>query len=95
MSNSGEKRIGRLSEEERAVIREMRVERSRQEAQKKFHDKALQIAYRFQRWSNRTGNGTEYSTFVNCFGYDERGNRGMYEIVMRILNAAWPLDSEV
>ncbi len=79
-----------LTTEEIALIQAHRAQRVTRDAARDFQRKALTTAHAFDTWSDNSGQGLTYSTFINTFGYQSDDGRQMYEAVERILDAALP-----
>lgn len=82
--------INDLTPGEIALIQKSRDERAQRDAARAFKSKAIAIAAAFEKWSERTGEGLTFSTFINTFGYQDGDGKRMYEAVKRIQDAAWP-----
>ena len=77
-----------LTDYEISLIQKHRAEQAEQAARIAFRSKALKTAVAFDQWSEASGEGLTFSTFINTFGYQEHNGRRMYEAVQRILAAA-------
>lgn len=77
-----------LSDDEISLIRGHRAEKTQREAVRAFQRKAIATAHAFDDWSEASGEGLTFSTFINTFGYQDADGRRMYEAVKRILDAA-------
>lgn len=82
--------FSQLTPEEVALIQKGRDERAQRDAARAFKSKAITVAADFEKWSNETGEGLTFSTFINTFGYQDDDGNQMYEAVKRIQQAAWP-----
>jgi len=83
------RKVYRLTPAEAAVINERRDQEERKSKSNEFQFEAIQVAAKWMRWSKKTGLALGYGTFVNTFGYDSDDNRLMYEVVQRIVKAAY------
>lgn len=79
-----------LTESEKKLILNKRKEEAEQAARVAFHKKAIATANDFMNWSEESGDGLTFSTFVNSFNYQDPDGKVMYRAVERILDAAWP-----
>lgn len=77
-----------LTESEIAMIQAHRAEIASRASAQVFQSKAIATAHAFDSWSDQTGEGLTYSTFVNSFGYQEEDGRQVYEAVARIFESA-------
>lgn len=77
-----------LSDDEIALIRGRRAEKAQREAARAFQRKAIATAHAFDDWSEASGEGLTFSTFINTFGYQDADGQRMYEAVKRIFAAA-------
>ena len=77
-----------LTDYEISLIQKHRAEQEEQAARIAFRSKALRTAVAFDQWSEVSGEGLTFSTFINTFGYQEPDGRRMYEAVQSILAAA-------
>lgn len=82
--------LGQLTTEEIALIQKGRDERAQRDAARAFKSKAIAVAAAFEKWSEETGEGLTFSTFINTFCYQDDDGNQMYEAVKRIQQAAWP-----
>lgn len=82
--------IGQLTTEEIALIQKGRDESAKHDAARAFKSKAIAVAAAFEKWSDETGDGLTFSTFIDTFGYQDSDGKQMYEAVKRIQQAAWP-----
>ncbi|WP_323025765.1 hypothetical protein [Castellaniella sp.] len=82
--------IDDLTDAEVAIIQAHRAEQARLDAARDFQRKAIATAHAFDTWSDGTGEGLTYSTFINAFGYQAEDGRKVYDAVARILDAAQP-----
>lgn len=80
-----------LTASEIALIQRRRAERAQRDAARAFQRQAISTAHAFDDWSDKTGEGLTFSTFINTFGFQGDNGKQMYEAVKRILDAAWPL----
>ena len=81
-----------LTDGEIALIRERRAGKAKREAARAFQRKAIATAHAFNDWSEATGEGLTFSTFINTFGYQDADGKAMYEAVERVFEAAFPND---
>ena len=81
-----------LTDAEIALIRERRAGEALRESAQAFQRKAISTAHAFVDWSEATGEGLTFSTFVNTFGYQDADGKAMYEAVERVLEVAFPSD---
>jgi hypothetical protein len=79
-----------LSDEEIALVRRHRDEMAKALAVQKFKSAAIATAKGFDEWSQTSGEGLSFSTFINSFGYQGGDGKQMYEAVSRIFAAALP-----
>lgn len=79
-----------LTANEIALIMERRAEESARNTARAFQRKAITTANAFAEWSESTGYGLTFSTFVNQFDYQDNDGKQMYEAVQRIEQAAMP-----
>lgn len=77
-----------LTPDEISMIQRRRVEQARRDAEWAFRRNAIATAHAFDDWSEKTGEGLTFSTFVNAFNYQGEDCKRMYEAVKRILDAA-------
>lgn len=77
-----------LSDDEIALIQRHRAEKAQREAARAFQRKAIATAHAFNDWSEASGEGLTFSTFINTFGYQDADGQRMYEAVKRIFAAA-------
>lgn len=77
-----------LSDDEIALVQGYRAEKAQREAVRAFQRKAIATAHAFDDWSEASGEGLTFSTFVNTFGYQDADGQRMYEAVKRIFAAA-------
>lgn len=77
-----------LKDTEIRLINELRAKRAVELKHGKLKRRALQVAYKYECWLTRQGQGDAYSTFVNSFGYQENDSREMHRIVGEIIAAA-------
>lgn len=77
-----------LSDDEIALIRGHRAQKAQREAGRAFQRKAIATAHAFADWSEASGEGLTFSTFINTFGYQEADGQRMYDAVKRIFDAA-------
>ena len=50
--------------------------------------KILKIAYEYAVWLEENGAGSTFSTFIDDFGYQEKGAAFMYDNVMAVMHLA-------
>lgn len=79
-----------LTADEIALIQKRRDEQAQRDADRAFKRKAIAVAAAFEKWSDETGEGLTFSTFIDTFGYQDGDGKKMYEAVKRIQQAAWP-----
>ena len=79
-----------LTAEEITLIQKRRDEKAQRDAARAFKSKAIAVAAAFEKWSNESGDGLTFSTFIDTFGYQDGDGKKMYEAVKRIQQAAWP-----
>jgi len=79
-----------LTANEITLIMERRAEEGARNTAKEFQRKAINTANAFAEWSDTTGYGLTFSTFVNQFDYQDNDGKQMYEAVQRIQQAAMP-----
>ncbi len=77
-----------LTDDEIALIRERRAKKAQREAVRAFQHKAIATAHAFADWSEASGEGLTFSTFINTFGYQEADGQRMYDAVNRGLKKA-------
>ena len=77
-----------LTDDEIVLIRERRAKKAQREAVRAFQHKAIATAHAFSDWSEASGEGLTFSTFINTFGYQEMDGQRMYAAVKRIFDAA-------
>lgn len=77
-----------LTESEIALIQAHREEIAGRDYARAFQSKAIAAAHDFDSWSNRTGEGLTYSTFINSFGYQDDDGWHIYQAVVRIFESA-------
>lgn len=77
----------KLTEGEAKIILERRAKETHQLATDKFQIKALGVANRWMKWSNKTGSGLTFSTFQSSyeFNYLDNDRSLMYEAVKTIM----------
>lgn len=76
-----------LTDDEIAMIRERRAEQAQRKAARAFQRKAIAAAHAFDDWSEASGEGLTFSTFINTFGYQDADGQKMYAAVKRIFDA--------
>lgn len=76
-----------LTNDEIALIQKRRAEKAQREAARAFMRKAIATAHAFDDWSEASGEGLTFSTFINTFGYQDADGEKMYEAVKRIFDA--------
>lgn len=79
-----------LTASEIELIMERRAEEGVRNTARAFQRKAITTAKAFAEWSETTGHGLTFSTFVNQFDYQDNDGKQMYEAVQRIQQAAMP-----
>ena len=81
-----------LSSDEQALVLNYRKEKAENEKKTLFQRRAIASALDFINWSNQTGSGLTFSTFVSRseFGYEGNDGTQIFEAVKRILSAALP-----
>ncbi len=77
-----------LTPEEIELIQKRRADQNIQRAARAFQICAMQTAAKFAVWSEETGEGLTFSTFVNTFDYQSSDAKQMYDAVKRIHEAA-------
>ena len=77
-----------LTNDEIALIQKRRAEKAQREAARAFQRKAIATAHAFDDWSEASGEGLTFSTFINTFGYQDADGQKMYVAVKRIFDAA-------
>lgn len=82
----------RLTPEERQLILTRREEAAKKLALEKFQEKALGVANCWVKWSRKNGAGLAFSTFVNCFNYQDGDGERMYAAVKKIIDTVYQLD---
>lgn len=80
--------ITALTQEEISIIQRHRSENDRLRDRAAFQSKVITTAHAWVEWSNDTGQGLTFSTFVNAFGYQDLDGRRMFEAVQSVLDAA-------
>ncbi len=81
-----------LSSDEQALVLNYRKEKAENEKKGLFQRRSIATTLDFVNWSNQTGGGLTFSTFVNRaeFGYEGDDATQIYDAVKRILSAALP-----
>lgn len=79
-----------LTTDEIALVQRHRDSEAHQRASLAFQGKAISTAQAWWAWSENSGEGLTFSTFVNAFEYQGSYCKAMYEAVERILEAARP-----
>jgi len=79
-----------LTPEELSLIQKQRDAKAQQAAARAFQRKAIATAHAFAEWSEQSGEGLTFSTFINTFGCQAEDGKKMYEAVCRIQEAASP-----
>lgn len=82
--------IDGLTPAEIALVQAHRAQRAKDDERRAFQRKAIATAHAFDTWSDGSGEGLTFSTFINTFGYQADDGKQMYEAVERILDAALP-----
>ena len=82
--------LNNLTDDEIALIQKRRAEQAQRESARAFQRKAIATAHAFDDWSEASGNGLTFSTFINTFGYQDTDGQQMYAAVKRIFDAALP-----
>ncbi len=80
--------LNNLTDDEIALIQKRRAEQAQREAARAFQRKAIATAHAFDDWSEASGEGLTFSTFINTFGYQDADGQKMYVAVKRIFDAA-------
>lgn len=73
-----------LSDEEIALVVEHREKLAKQQARNDFVSDVLATAAKFHTWSQKTGEGLTFSTFVNSYGYEGSNARSVYDALEKI-----------
>lgn len=79
-----------LTPAEIELVQNLRDQKARQASMEAFQRKAIATANDFAAWSDETGQGLTFSTFIDSFDYQDNDGKAMYEAVKRINDAAWP-----
>lgn len=80
--------ISDLTAEEIELIKQRRASQQLPDHHREFQREAISTALRFLEWSERTGYGLTFSTFVNQFEYEGLYTGDVYRAVERIMKAA-------
>lgn len=80
--------LDQLSSEEWEVVKRMRAQKEKEKFRAAFRRKAIALALAFEDWSENTGEGLTFSTFVNTFGYQGNDAYQMFSALQGIREAA-------